>query len=157
MNTNVRRFFELGRAAAVGVALVTLVACGALDSSPEQVEASNPTVSYRYRGDDELIKTNQLAVTFCNRYQYIPRAVSFRDDRDGYRYVDFECVPASSPTTPRFDPNLTYTYRTDQELLDASRTAQVYCMNNRSSPEVVSSVVTNNDGSKTVTFQCRSN
>ena len=42
---------------------------------------------------------------------------------------------------------------TYQELLDASRNAQVYCVN-RGSPEMGSTIVGNSNGSKTVTFRC---
>ncbi|MCC2663345.1 MAG: hypothetical protein K0S35_1267 [Geminicoccaceae bacterium] len=50
-------------------------------------------------------------------------------------------------------PNLTYSYQTDQELLDASRSAQTYCMVN-GSQVAVSNIGTNPDGSRTVMFQC---
>jgi hypothetical protein len=49
--------------------------------------------------------------------------------------------------------NLTYTYRNDQELLEASRSAQNYCANS-GSQQVISNIVTNANGTKTVTFQC---
>jgi hypothetical protein len=69
--------------------------------------------------------------------------------------VVFECVStslaAASPNPP--NSNLRYNYRTDQELLDASRSAQVYCVNH-GSPEMDSTIVANSNGSKTVTFRC---
>ena len=46
-----------------------------------------------------------------------------------------------------------YTYRTDQELVQASQTAGAYCLRYGSQP-MTSSIVTNPDGTKTVTFQC---
>ena len=54
---------------------------------------------------------------------------------------------------PQYNPNLTYNYRTDQELLDASRNVQTYCMNN-GSQQVTSNIVSNTDGTRTVTFRC---
>ena len=48
---------------------------------------------------------------------------------------------------------LTYSYRTDQELVAASQTASAYCMQNGSLP-MTSRVTTNADGSRTVAFQC---
>ena len=53
----------------------------------------------------------------------------------------------------QYNPNLTYNYRTDQDLLDASRNAQAYCMNS-GSQQVTSNIVANKDGTRTVTFQC---
>ena len=38
--------------------------------------------------------------------------------------------------------------------MDVSRNAQAYCLNSGAS-QVVSSVVSNGNGTKTVTFQCR--
>jgi hypothetical protein len=142
----------LGAAAALAVALLT--SCAPFQSSPEQVEASNPTVSYKYRNDDELIKTNQLAATFCNRYQSVPRAMTFSRDADGDDIVTFDCISTSDQSSSQFNPNLSYTYRTDQELLVGSQNAQAYCMNNGST-QVVSNVVRNSNGTRTVTFQCK--
>jgi hypothetical protein len=51
------------------------------------------------------------------------------------------------------NPNLTYTYRTDQELVQASQTAGVYCQKYGSRP-MTSTMVMNANGTRTVTFQC---
>jgi hypothetical protein len=70
--------------------------------------------------------------------------------------VIFECdpnLPAAAPPQQASGSNLDYTYRTDQELLDATRSAQTYCMNN-GSQQAVSNIRTNTDGSRTVIFQC---
>ena len=145
----------------VGVTLVlaglVVASCAPQYSSPEQVQASNPSVTYKYRSDQELIQANQNAVTFCNRYQSFPQTVNIANDPDGSRVVVFECVPASQAATtpPQSNPNLTYNYRTDQELLDASRNAQIYCMNS-GSQRMTSNIVVNANGTKTVTFQCSS-
>ena len=70
--------------------------------------------------------------------------------------VVFECTASSAPGSvyPHARNDLTYTYRTDRELMDVSRNAQAYCLNSGAS-QVVSSVVSNGNGTKTVTFQCR--
>ena len=102
-----------------------------------------------------MIEANQRAITYCNEFQSFPRTQSFSHDSEGSNVVVFECVStpmaAASPNPP--NSNLTYNYRTDQELLDASRNAQVYCVN-RGSPEMGSTIVGNSNGSKTVTFRC---
>jgi DNA-binding CsgD family transcriptional regulator len=153
MIANSRRILKSSiRAAAVLVALLA-AACAQQYSSPQEVRASNPSVTYKYRSDQELIQANQNAVTFCNRYQAFPQTVNFRNDPDGSKVVIFECVQTNPSPQPQFNPNLTYTYRTDQELLEASRNAQNYCRSN-GSQQVISNVVNNANGSRTVTFQC---
>ncbi len=123
-------------------------------SSPKQLEMTNPTVTYQYRNDDELIQANQRAVTFCEPHQSLPQAQSFSNDSDDRRIVVFECVPSlQAAQTQGNDSSLRYNYRTDQQLLDASRDTQVYCSNS-GKPEMASNIVTNSDGSKTVTFHC---
>ena len=130
-------------------------------SSPRQVQASNPTVTYRYSNDRDLVEANQRAATFCSQYQSVPRTASLTTDRDGDRIAVFECVQSGAALVPSTTttlvtpaaPHLTYTYRTDAELLEASRTAQNYCAN-RGSPRVVSNIMTNPNGTRTVTFQC---
>jgi hypothetical protein len=129
--------------------------CSITGSSPKQVDSTNPSVTYKYRNDDQLIEANQRAITYCNQFEAFPRSQSFSNDTDGNNIVVFECVntslAAASPNRPNSD--LRYNYRTDQELLDASRNAQVYCVNH-GSPEMDSSIVVNSNGSKTVTFRC---
>ena len=143
--------------AATLLAGVMAASCTPQSSSPQQVQASNPTVTYKYRSDQDLLQANQNAATFCNRYQSVPRAANFGNDPDGSKVIVFQCVQMTTPAAqpPQFNPNLTYNYRTDQELLDASRNAQIYCMNN-GSQQVTSNIVTNANGTKTVMFQCSS-
>ena len=142
--------------AAVVVATVVVASC-APSHSLQQVKASNPSVTYEYRGDQELLQAQQNAVTFCNQYQAVPRPARFTSGpNDGRNHVVFECdpsLPTAAPPQQAAGANLTYSYRTDQELLDASRSAQTYCMNN-GSQQVVSNIGTNADGSRTVMFQC---
>lgn len=157
MITNSLPPLKLVALAIVVVAALTAASCAPRYSSPQQVESSNPSVTYKYRSDQELAQANQTAATFCNQYQSVPRAANFANDPDGSRIVVFECMkmsPAPAPT-PQFNPDLAFNYRTDQELLDVSRNAQIYCMNNSGSQQVISNIVTNLNGTKTVTFQCR--
>ena len=141
--------------ACVAMAGFVVASCAPQSSAPQQVEASNPSVTYKYRGDAELLQANQNASTFCNRYQAVPRSASFSNDPDGSNVVVFDCVQQAPPPVMQapMNPNLTYNYRTDQELLDASRTAQIYCMNN-GSRQVTSNIVTSPNGTKTIAFQC---
>ena len=141
--------------AIVALALPLLAtACVEPYTAPQQIQASNPSVTYKYHNDQELLTVNQTAARFCDQYRASPHAAKFANEPDG-KVVVFECLPptvATLPGTP-FDPNLSYTYQTDPELLNASQNAQAYCMNS-GSQQVVSNIVPNTNGSHTVTFQC---
>jgi hypothetical protein len=141
-------------AAAAATALTMLSCASTMSSSPRQVDASNPTVTYQYRNDDELIQANQRALAFCEPYQTLPRAQHFSDDVEHGKTVVFECVSNMQAAPLRQpDSELRYNYRSDQELLDVSRNAQVQCRNS-GNPDMSSNVVVNSDGSRTVTFHC---
>ena len=154
MTANSRRFLKVTVRSATVLTGLLAASCTPQSSPPQQVQASNPSVTYKYRDDRELLQARQSATTFCNQYQSVPRPANFANDPDGRRVVTFDCVPAAmAAAPPQFNPNLTYNYRTDQELLDASRNAQAYCMNS-GSQEAVSSIVTNANGTRTATFRC---
>ena len=84
------------RAAAVLVGL-TLASCAPQYTSPQQVQASNPTVTYKYHNDQELLQVNQSAVTYCNQYRAVPQPASFTNDQDGSKVVVFACVQNTMP------------------------------------------------------------
>jgi len=132
-----------------------VASCSSFPSSPQPVQSSNPSVTYKYRTDQELLQANQNATTFCGQYQTAPRTVSLTNNPDGSRNAVFECVRTALSGPAPVNPNLSYTYRTDQELVQASQTASSYCLQ-RGSQLLTSSMVTNTDGTKTVTFQCGS-
>lgn len=155
---NSLRVFKPVTAMAVAVTAIVLSSCAMSPrSSPQQIEMSNPTVTFKYRNDDELIQANQRAVTFCRDRQSVPRAQNFSRDSDGRNIVVFECVPSSSSISSipmqQSGSDMRYNFHTDQELLDASRDAQIHCLNS-AAPEMDSNIVVNSDGSKTVTFRC---
>jgi hypothetical protein len=156
MITHSQSLMKVTKGTLVIMAGLALASCASTNSSPEQVAASNPTVTYEYRNDDELIQANQQAISFCNQYQALPRAQRFDTQGDNKNLVIFECVGSGSfSSTPhrQSGSDLTYNFRTDQELLDVSRDAQVYCMNS-GAPEMDSNIVIHSNGSKTVTFRC---
>jgi hypothetical protein len=131
----------------------TVAACAQLPSSQQPVQASNPTVTYSYRTDQELLSASQNATTYCGQYQTAPRAATITNNTDGSKTAVFECVRTAGPAPAPVNPNLSYTYRTDQELVQASQTASAYCLRNGSQP-MTSSMMANSDGTRTVTFQC---
>jgi hypothetical protein len=150
------QFSFVNMRAAVVLATVVVGSC-APSHSLQQVKTSNPSVTYEYRGDQELLQAQENAVAFCNQYQSAPRPARITTDSNGGpNNVVFECdpsLPTAAPPQQAAGANLTYSYRTDQELLDASRSAQSYCMNN-GSQVAVSNIGTNPDGSRSVMFQC---
>jgi hypothetical protein len=153
------RFLKANVRMAAVMAGLAVASCTPQYAAPQQVEASNPTVTYKYRSDAELVQANQNAAIFCNRYQSVPRSTRFSNDPDGSSVVVFECVqqaPPAAVTQAPVNPSLTYNYKTDEELLRASRAAQVYCMNN-GSRQVISNIATNANGTKTIFFQCSPN
>ena len=148
-----RRFHGLNIAL---LAAGAVASCGPLSSSQQPVQSTNPSVTYNYRTDQELLQANQNATTYCSQYQTAPRTANITNNPDGSKAVVFECVrttlPSPPPTTPT-TPSQSYTYRTDQELVLASQTAGAYCLKYGSQP-MTSSIVTNPNGTRTVTFQC---
>jgi len=157
MTANSRRQMNVAGPTAAVLAGLLLASCVAPYAPPSQVQASNPTVTYKYRSDRELLQVNQNAANFCSQYQSVPRTANFTGDPDGSKVVNFECVPQAPPTASvqQFTPNPAYSYRTDQELLDASRNAQSYCLSN-GSQQVISNTTTSANGTKTFTFRCSS-
>jgi hypothetical protein len=124
--------------------------------SLQQVEATNPTVTYEYVGDTELLEAQQKAVTFCSQYQSTPRPARITSGSDGgSNNVVFECDPNLPTTAPPVvtGSDLAYSYRNDQELLAAWRNAETYCAGT-GRQEAVPDIHTNPDGSKTVVFRC---
>jgi hypothetical protein len=155
MTSHSHRIMKLAMGTTIALAALVSASCALPGSSPKQVDSTNPSVTYKYSNDDQLIEANQRAITYCNQFESFPRTQSFGQDADGKSVVIFECVSSSLAAASSSPPNsdLRYNYRTDQELLDASRNAQVYCVNH-GSPEMDSTIVANSNGSKTVTFRC---
>jgi hypothetical protein len=130
-----------------------VVSCAPFPSSQQPVQSSNPSVTYNFRTDQELIQANERATTYCSQYQTAPRTANITNNADGSKAVLFECVRTTLPAPPPTTPSQSYSYRTDQELVQVSQTASAYCRQYGSQP-ITSNIVTNPDGTKTVTFQC---
>jgi hypothetical protein len=156
MATNSSRFLKVGARAAAVLGGLTLASCAPQYSAPREVQTSDPSVTYTYSTDQGLLQVDQSAASYCSRYQSVAKAASFTTDQSGSKVVVFQCVPATTTTAamaPPPNPNLTYSYESDQQLMDDQRNAQSYCAST-GSPQVTSNIVTNPDGARTVTFQC---
>jgi hypothetical protein len=94
-------------------------------------------------------------MAYCNQYRSTARTANVVETSDGSRTVTFECVSSPTVSVQRqpLNPNLNYTYRSDQELLAASQNADNYCMNN-GGQRAMSTVAANADGTRTAMFQC---
>jgi hypothetical protein len=155
------RFKHAFRSAVVAPAMVEIVAggvasCVAPPSPPRKVEESKPSVTYKYRGDSELIAATRRAEDYCRGYGALPRTVNITDDPDGSSTVVFDCdrtlvavVPPAAPPKP----SVSYTYRSDRELVDATGTAASYCRTYNAPPRMAT-ITSNADGTKTVVFDC---
>jgi hypothetical protein len=154
MITSSHAFPRLASLSAAVAAVIITSACTPVASLPNQVAATNPSVTYNYTGDSELIEANRRAVTFCDPYQSTPQAASVTDATSGGKTVIFQCVKAPPPIMSQtlYSPNIT-TYRTDQDLLDASQSARIYCLNS-GKQGLTSRTSTNASGVKTVEFAC---
>lgn len=152
IGTTFKRAFGVGLA--LGSALF-VAACAQQTSPPQQVRTENPSVTYKYLGDQELISANQKAVQYCAPFQAVPTTRMISETSDGMKQVIFDCVPSTPALQPAatYMPGTSYTYRTDQELLSAQRNADLYCLN-QGNQRAVSTVVANADGSKTLTSRC---
>ena len=124
-------------------------------SSQQPVQVSNPSVTYSYRTDEELLQANRNATAYCSQYQTAPRTGNITNNSDGSKAVVFEWVRTALPVppSPAPPPSLSYTYRTDPELVQASQTAGAQCARYGSQP-MTSTMTMNQDGTRTVTFQC---
>jgi hypothetical protein len=145
------------RIAVVALATVAIASCTSSSSHElEQVEASNPSVTYEYLGDEELLQAQQNAVVFCSQYESTARPARITSGADGRsNTVIFECdpyLPTTAPPEVR-GSDLAYNYQSDQELLQASRNAHTYCTDN-GWQQAVPTIRTNSDGSRTVVFHC---
>ncbi|MCA0448374.1 MAG: hypothetical protein LCH62_01220 [Proteobacteria bacterium] len=151
------RLRAMGAFAAVAVAGLTVAACTG-PAAPVQTQASNPTVTYTYRSDQDLIQANRAAATHCARYSAVPQTMRFFGEPSGERSVVFDCVPATpvvavAPVAVAPAPALSFTYAQDQELLQGTRSAQLQCAN-AGMQQALTGIVANVNGTKTATFQC---
>ena len=77
-----------------------LASCGPLAWSQQPVQSRNPSVTYNYRTDQELLQANQNATTYCGQYQAARRTASLTNNPDGSKTVVFECVRTASLPVP---------------------------------------------------------
>ena len=138
--------------------VATATACAPAYKPPQEVESRPPSVSYNYSSDEGLVEANTKARAYCGQYASTASMKgTIAENRDGSKTVTFECVKTAAiiparPVPPPPSPPMEYVYRSDNELLRAIESADAYCAE---SGRVASTrIVTNADGSKTLTYQC---
>ena len=137
-----------------GVAILAILAtaCAPVHQPPREVETRQPAVSYNYNSDDGLVEANSKARAYCSQYASTPSLHgTIVDNEDGTKTVTFECVKTAATTTSP-PPANGYVYGSDTELLQSIRSADTHCA--QSGQTASTSIVTNPDGTKTLTFQC---
>lgn len=152
-------------AAVAALALVALIgACAPTTPPPQQTSSSQPKVAYSYTTVQDLLDVSRTAEGYCANYATRPRKSGTVQNPDGTATVEFTCdqpidkspfaAVAPAPAPRPMPQTISYSYRTDQELLDATRGAQTYCQQfgtiARSGP-----LTRNADGTATVIFDCR--
>ncbi len=147
---------RLHRARLPALAAVAAIAtaCAPVREPPQEVATTSPTVSYNYNTDDGLVEANTKARSYCAQYSATPGLQGpITTNSDGTKTVTFECMKTAAVVAPPTAPPTTgYTYRSDREFVQSIQSADAYCA--RSGQTASTHIVTNGDGSKTVTFQC---
>ena len=139
----------------IAILAVIATACAPLYQPPREVESRQPSVTYNYNSDDGLVEANSKARAYCSQYASTPSLQgSIVQNEDGTKTVTFECVKTATVVSspPPATPPRGYSYGSDVELLESIRSADAYCA--QTGQTASTSVVTNADGTKTLTFQC---
>lgn len=137
------------------LAVLLVAACAPQHSAPTQTQSTNPTVTYTYRGDEELVQANEKAMTYCGQYRSAARTARIDTASDGSKTVVFDCV-ATAPnlaTSQVYNPDYPYNYRTDEDLLGVTQSADSYCSSN-GSQRALTTINTDSNGTRTITFRC---
>jgi hypothetical protein len=144
-----------------GIAVAMLAGCTSLRQHSEQVSSQSPEVTYEYSTDNGLLEASAKARDYCAQYATTPSMVgSITRNPDGSNNVTFVCVRSGFAPTDQTvqvfpappSPPRGYVYSTDSQLLGAIQSADAYC--NRSGQASATSITTNSDGTKSLTFQC---
>jgi len=137
------------------LAVLLVAACAPQHSAPTQTQATNPSVTYKYRGDEELVQANDKAMAYCSQYHSTAQTARIDTEADGSKTAVFQCaaMPTNMASTQVYNPNYPYNYTTDQDLLGVTQSADLYCANS-GGQRAVTTINTDINGTKTITFRC---
>ena len=98
------------------LAVLLVAACAPQHSAPTQTQATNPSVTYKYRGDEELVQANDKAMAYCSQYHSTAQTARIDTESDGSKTAVFQCVamPTTMASSQIYNPNYPYNYNTDQ-------------------------------------------
>lgn len=69
----------------------------------------------------------------------------------------FGCAGSTSPGPVQVEtksPEVSYQFTTDEDLIEANSRARTYCSQYASTPMMEGTIINNQDGTKTVTYEC---
>jgi predicted small lipoprotein YifL len=157
------------------VSAASLAACGTARPPVSQpVASTQPSITYTYTDDRALMDASTKAQAYCATYNSWPRTDSFYNKPEGGRNVTFVCdQPRTAALTPTnavivsapapmvatttqvmpAQPVVSYSYRDDRGLVEATGLASRYCAGYAAQARSTM-VQANVDGSKTITFDC---
>jgi putative hemolysin len=137
------------------LAVLLVSACAPQHSAPTQTSSTNPTVTYKYRGDEELMQASEKANAYCAQYHATAQTYRIDTESDGSRTAVFQCValPTNMASAQVYNPNYPYNDNTDQDLLGVTQSADLYCANS-GGQRAVTTINTDINGTKTITFRC---
>lgn len=158
------------KSAVLLLSAASLAACAGQRPVSEAVSSTKPSITYSYTDDRALMDATHKAESYCSTYNAWPRTDSIYNKPEGGRNVTFICdqprtaavqmTPTSavivspmvtSPTPAQ--PIVSYSYRDDRGLVEATSLAGRYCSG--FGAQARSTLVqANTDGSKTITFDC---
>ena len=98
MTVSYSGLLKASASAAILLTGLSVTACVRAPTAPVAVAASNPTITYVYHNDAELLQANQSAGTYCAQYQAGPHMVRYDQGPDG-RIAVFECVQGGPVAT----------------------------------------------------------
>jgi hypothetical protein len=80
------------------LAALLIASCAPPYFPPQQIQSSNPNVTYRYNDDNGLLQVSRSAATYCNQYRATSRPANFANNPDGSKTVVFDCVQPTTQT-----------------------------------------------------------
>jgi hypothetical protein len=120
--------------ATVLAAGAAIAGCATSSGRAEPVAANPPSVTYKYSDEQGLIDASLKAEAFCRDFNSWPTAAGTHFARDGSGEVTFICdqdraetLAGTRPRSLPSNPTVEYTYRDEQELIEATARAQRHC------------------------------
>lgn len=148
------------RGALVLLLSAMVASCGTTGGRAIPVQETAPSVSYDYTGDEGLIDATFQAEAYCRQFNSWPTTTSMDVASGGGSTVTFVCdqtrataYTGTQPPPLPANPTVSYSYRNDQGLIDATNQAQRHCADFGAHARSYT-VTTGADGGRTVVFEC---